>query len=450
MKGKRLYALLKNLDRSERLQLHHQCIKSSDKRHAVLKDLLDSKVDSIESFESVLNKTAVHFENYSDAAKAQRRFIDFASKEIENILIADYLNNKPQEKSFFLAKIFNERNSQELFSHYNESAKVSAEKVNNLWMLSELSDYKIKWLSRGQVKEDMKLLRILLNGKYNLEKDNYFQQLSQYYSTISALYLDDNNVVSDDDLQNIQLELNELTQKSPNPFFKAQFLLASARFNFGAKQKLDNLLNEAEKIISDLTKNESQYERLKRSIYYIRILSGINYGDNLLKLIDFSNEVLRINRKYAYKDSVSYFLNTMFLILNKDLEMALKQRLNFDEIYFDDSNRFYSFFLDALYYFLNENYESALEILNNLSYAESDYVALWSKLMVIKIHSNLGNDRLFKNLLVRMYKYLKDHHSRNFTQKVSVEILNSYKKKNDDKLITNKNKIFDLFELLKV
>jgi hypothetical protein len=139
----------------------------------------------------------------------------------------------------------------------------------------------------------------------------------------------------------------------------------------------------------------------------------------------------------------------MFLLLNKDLEMALKQRLNFDEIYFDDSNRFYSFFLDALYYFLNENFESALEILNNLSYAESDYVALWSKLMVIKIHSNLGNDRLFKNLLVRMYKYLKDHHSRNFTQKVSVEILNSYKKKNDGKLITNKNKIFDLFELLK-
>lgn len=121
MKGKRLYALLKNLDRSERLQLHHQCIKSSDKRHAVLKNLLDSKVDSIESFELVLNKTALHFENYSDASKAQRRFIDFASKEIENILIANYLDNKAQEKSFFLAKIFNERNSQELFSHYNSN-----------------------------------------------------------------------------------------------------------------------------------------------------------------------------------------------------------------------------------------------------------------------------------------------------------------------------------------
>ena len=49
-----------------------------------------------------------------------------------------------------------------------------------------------------------------------------------------------------------------------------------------------------------------------------------------------------------------------------------------------------------------------------------------------------------------MYKYLKDHHSRNFTQKVSVEILNSNKKKNEDKLLLNKNKIFDLFELLKV
>jgi hypothetical protein len=131
------------------------------------------------------------------------------------------------------------------------------------------------------------------------------------------------------------------------------------------------------------------------------------------------------------------------------MELALKQRQNFDEIYFDDSNRFYSYFLDALYYFINENYESALEILNNLSYAESDYVALWSKLMVIKIHSNLGNDRLIKNLLLRVHKYIKDHHSRNFTQKVSVEILNSHKKKSEAHSFTHKNKLFELFELLK-
>jgi hypothetical protein len=449
MIGKRLFLLLKNLERGERLQLHHICLRSTDKRFIVFKEMLDLKIDSEEIFESNLEKTASFFEAYPDSEKAQRRFIDFACKEIENLLLVNYLKKNNSENDFLLSRIFNERNSQQLFSYYNEKAQDSAEKNDNPWILSELSDQKIKWLSRGQMKDDMISLRILLNEKYQFDNLKYYQNLSQYFSTISALYLDDNSAFNNAYLHNILSELNELTQKSPNLFLKAQFLLASARFNFGDKQKLDNLLNDAENIISDLINNETQFERLKRSIFYIRILSGINYGESLQKLIGFSNEVLRINRKYSYKDSVSYFLNTMFLLLNNDTEMALKQRQNFDEIYFDESNKSYSYFLDALFYFLNKNYESALEILNILSYAKSDYVAIWSKLMVIKIHSNLANHRLIKNLLIRVYKYTKEHHSKNFTQKVSIEILNSYKKKSDVYPISHKNKLFDLFELLK-
>ena len=445
MKGKRLYALLKNLDRSERLQLHHQCIKSSDKRHAVLKDLLDSKVDSIESFESVLNKTAVHFENYSDAAKAQRRFIDFASKEIENILIANYLNNKAQEKSFFLAKIFNERNSQELFSHYNESAKVSAEKFNSLLMLSELSDHKIKWLSRGQMKDDMQTLRILLIQKYQFDQLNYYQQLFQYYSTLSALYIDDNSVISERHLTLTILELKDLSEKSPTLFFKAQFLLALARFNFRNKSKLDNSLREVQKIISRLKENETEFERVLRSFYYISILAGIYYGEDLQNLINFSEEVIRINKKHNYKDSVSYFLNIMFLQLNKDFESAEALRKKYDKNYFDESNQSYADFLDALYLFLNGSFDAALDILNSLSYDHSEYVSLWSRLMVIKIHSSFKNDRLLKNLLSRTNKYLKDHKEMFFLNTVSAEILKTYSMNNSNYAT---EKYFELFRLL--
>lgn len=445
MKGKRLYALLKNLDRSERLQLHHQCIKSSDKRHAVLKDLLDSRVDSIESFESVLNKTAAHFENYPDSAKALRRFIDFASKEIENILIVNYLEANADEKNFILAKIFNNRNSQELFLHYNESAKTSAHDMNKLWMLSELSDHKTKWLSRGQMKDDMQALRILLNQKYQFDQLNYYQQLFQYYSTFSALYLDDISIISEHQLEIIILELKDLSEKSPTLFFKAQFLLALARFNFRNKSKLDNSLREVQNIISQLKENETEFERVLRSFYYISILAGIYYGEDLQNLIYFSDEVIRINIKHNYKDSVSYFLNIMFLQLNKDFESAEALRKKYDKNYFDESNQSYSDFLDALYLFLNGSFDAALDILNSLSYDHSEYVSLWSRLMVIKIHSCYKNDRLLKILLSRTNKHLKDHKEMFFLNTVSAEILKTYSINNSNNAT---EKYFELFRLL--
>ena len=98
-------------------------------------------------------------------------------------------------------------------------------------------------------------------------------------------------------------------------------MLALARFNFRNKSKLDNSLREVQNIISQLKENETEFERVLCSFYYICILAGIYYGEDLQNLIHFSDEVIRINIKHNYKDSVSYFLNIMFLQLNKDFEL---------------------------------------------------------------------------------------------------------------------------------
>ena len=50
MKGKRLYYLLKNLNKSERLQLHYQAAQSVDQRYLVLKELLSAETQSESNF----------------------------------------------------------------------------------------------------------------------------------------------------------------------------------------------------------------------------------------------------------------------------------------------------------------------------------------------------------------------------------------------------------------
>ncbi len=202
--------------------------------------------------------------------------------------------------------------------------------------------------------------------------------------------------------------------------------MALARFNFRNKSKLDNSLREVQKIISRLKENETEFEPVLRSFYYISILAGIYFGEDLQNLINFSEEVIRINKKHNYKDSVSYFLNIMFLQLNKDFESADTLRKKHDKYYFDEINQSYADFLDALYLFLNGSFDIALDILNNLSYDHCEYVSLWSRLMVIKIHSSYKNERLLKNLLSRINKYLKDHKEMFFLNTVSAKIHKTY------------------------
>lgn len=368
------------------------------------------------------------FERFPDAEKASRRFIDFVCKEIENLHIKNYLEENNAERDFILANVFNLRSTQYLFEYYHEKAAASAKETEMLWMTMELMGQQVKWHTKGQMKEDMMQLRALLRQKYEYTNLNYYQQLAQHYSAVSALYIDDNQKENFfKDLLPEEAELLELVEKSPSPFLAAQFSLALARFNFRNEEKLNLYLDKTEALVALMDIKDIMYERAKRSIYYLRILSGIHYGAVLKKLIEYSSEIVRINQSHAYKDSVSFFLYLMLLLLDGQLNVVLSKRKKFDAFYFDETNSAYPDFLDALLYFIKNEQDEALQLLNNLSYAQSDYVALWSKLLVLKIHSDLGNERLLKNLIGRANSYLDQHKGKFFTYETSAKVLACHK-----------------------
>ena len=92
--------------------------------------------------------------------------------------------------------------------------------------------------------------------------------------------------------------------------------------------------------------------------------------------------------------------------------------------------------------------EKALLVLNLLSYTSSHYVALWSKLIVLKIHSDLGNERLTKKLIDRANRYLKNNFGKIFTRDASILIIEGYSRLSTDKMSTNTNQKFYFFDLL--
>jgi hypothetical protein len=448
MKGKRLFQLINNLSRSEKLQLHHRCQLSNDQRFEVLKALLDAETENQDDFISSFEHLMPYFERYPDSEKASRRFADFACKEIENLLIKNYLEEQQPERDYLLANIFNLRTTQPLFVYYHDKAVQSSQTTDVQWMTMELISHQIKWHTKGQLKEDMNMLRNLLKQKYEYANLNYYQQLAQHYSTLSALYLDDSQ--KDDffkDLLPEENQLLELKTNSPSKDIAAQFLLALARFNFRNRGKLYDYIEMAGELIAEI-QNDSLRLRVQRSLNYLRILAGIHYGDELSSLVRYSNEVVSINQQYQYKDSVSFFLNLLFLLLNKEKKAVYSKRKKFDRFYFDETNDVYPKFINALDAFLNKDMDKALQLLNELSYSQSDYVALWSKLMALKIHTDLGNTRLVKNLIGRANSYLDHHKGKFFTYEVSSEIVKYYKHFLQEKPIAKPNGYFVFFDML--
>ena len=428
MKGKRLHQLINNLSRSEKLQLHYRCMQSSDYRFSVLKEFLDRETVSLDDFIGTFEELMPYFKKYPDSEKASRRFADFACKEIENLLIRNYLEENNPERDFILANIFNLRTTQPLFDYYHDKAAESAKSSDLLWMSMELISQQIKWHTKGQMKADMIQLRNLLKQKYEYADLNYFQQLVQHYSTFSALYIDDSH--KDDFFNGLlpeEAQIQELIQKSPTPDIAVQFMLALARFNFRNKIKLFEYIVQAGKLINEIPVSNIMKLRVLRSLNYLRILAGIHYGDDIKSLIIFSNEVVAINQQYNYKDSVSFFLNLMLLLLDNKRTEAFSKRKKFDSFYFDERNSVYPEFIDALDAFLKNDTDKALILLNELSYSHIDYVALWSKLMVLKIQSDLGSHRLVKNLIGRANSYLEQHKGKFFTYDVSSKIVSYYK-----------------------
>jgi hypothetical protein len=450
MIGKRLFHLINDLERGEKVLLHSLCKKNEDFRFKAFKQLLETKFNSEESYKYALSLLDHFFSHLPDKTKALRRFTDFACKEIENLRIRQHIENNPHIKAFLLADVFNQRNSAILFNHYSQNAKDILSDTNEWFLKSEIIDYEIKWLTRGQLKEDFIKLKTAIIKKNEYNQYNYYEHLVSHYSTISAIFLDDSQ--DKDFFENLKLtdlELEEYIRKSPSPYYSAQFCLARARFAFREENTLRRLLERAESFLEQLdNKQDIEYRRIRRSINYVWILTIFNYGGDLKATISLSELIIQTNQTYHYKDSISYFLHILLLMLDEQWKRVEELQNLQNSFYFDGSNEVYPQFLMGFEWFLKGRKKEALLIFNDLSYSKSHYIAVWSKLLVMKMHSDLGNMRLLKNLLDRTNYYLIQNKDKLFLHQPSSKLISIYQSFINKKPIENPKNIFCFFRKL--
>jgi len=425
MKGKSLQLLIDELNKAERHQVLNSCKRSGDKRHKVLYELMKSSYSGKREFSELLDKHSgkLYEKKYTSAEqdKIQRRFIDFAVKEIENIKIKNFLGENPAERNHLLSKIY-EKNPGEIFQRYvQKSAELSKNKNREIY--ADAIDRQIVFNSSSHTKKEISGLRNLLIIKNTLIQKNYHGELSRIYELLSLLDFEDKELT--EELKPLILHDNEvemligLSAGSPEEII---YLLSKARFQFYETKKFNELIHRAETAVKKLQFHE-EYKKLLSKIAIIKSLHGFHFGETASSLAEMTKPLADT------EDEIQLFYYHLFRVLVQ----ASKDRLKADpkevqKLKFSAGNEFRKDFLLALISFSRKDQVVAIKKIQDLSYHDNPQISAWSKILEIKIHLEKGNTMLCESLINRLKRALFSSKNKHFTlnsSHFSLKMLNS-------------------------
>ena len=386
------------------------CKLKADKRAIALGELLSKR-----------NLTEVNFEKWllalvkswqikepAEQDKKQRRWIDFACKEIENQFINDHFAESPK-RNFELANIFDKRNHEDLTNYYNKLSLQSAEAGNDAPSLINGYDIQLRWLGRNQTQKNIGAIGSLLLKRKEVTEQFYHEAMAYFYTVSSALYIDNPNDKAYLEIASTKNSFLELRNTAKDSYNHILYLLAEARFNFYNRRVFENQLKEISRTIEDshLDLNSKRY--LERNCLYLKISGGLYYNFDIQSMIADAEKMFEIMLSYKIYDSVGYFLYLFLLLINKKLEQYDRLAKKYNTTFYSVENKDYFLFLESLRLYQGRKSEQAIANLLHTSYSHSLYVAAWSRLLEIKIHSEDGDNRLVKVLIDRAKRFLKTH-----------------------------------------
>jgi hypothetical protein len=156
-----------------------------------LLDLLNCRNLNEKSFTRQLESTNSFFaKSYKgDSDKHLRRWIDFASKEVESLIIKNKFA-QPANRLGELAKTFDLQNREELAKYYSEQAVTTAKQTGDLNTLIDIYDIQLRWLGRNQTRQNIKQIGQLLYKRKQATEHAYHKAMSYFHTVCSSLYMD--------------------------------------------------------------------------------------------------------------------------------------------------------------------------------------------------------------------------------------------------------------------
>ena len=433
MKGKSLSQLIQDLNKSEKHKILNTCKRSGDKRHRLLYTLIKKSPKNSLQYQQLLEQISDELfdkptnseKDVREKDKIIRRFIDFAIKEIEQLKMKEFLASDQKTRNYLLSLIYKRPETRPIFKNYLRKAQSLAEKDNDAWILSYCLDNGIIIKSQSQKKRDMNDLRQLLLRKNELIQSQYHAKLSEVYNLMSGLYLNDKNIIND--LESMLLEdaeIDALVKLSGGDPVAIEYKIAQSRFNLEDEEKLNRYIKEAEALLENCRATEEQIEKLKRRLYFLRIVDGFHYGELPENLIGYSDKVMAINVKYGYRDTLAAFYDLFLHLLIDNPPTDIESKMEeYQHYYFAGDNEYMFDFIRAYRYFQQQEIKKSLQLLNNLSYAPNFYIAIWSRLLEMRIHYEKGNIGLCESLVERANRQMNVNQGKIFTYNSNAMLL---------------------------
>jgi len=387
LKGKRLYQLIKELNRTEHRQLVYACSVSSDKRNAALLVLLKKRSLSEKTFETWLKATVKSWgiKGEAEQDKKQRRWIDFACKEIETLLLQNHYSDS-EMRYHTLSQIFDKRNQQELTSYYNSKSIESARK--NKWYHVLIKDYdmSVRWLSRNQNTKNIAIIKSLMKMRKQVTDLHYHETMSYFFTINSSLFLDLPPQFADKEIIPNHKEFNQLRKSSPDSYSMILYTIAESRYNFYNRQEFESLLAKSFEQIASAGIQEGDRDILMRSAMYVKIIGGLYYGYPIKIMSQDARQMFEYSLRHGLRDTTGFFLLLFLLLIEDDFTSYDNLLKKHKSAMFIKGTEDYTGFLQAYRHFKEGKFKNAVKLLMDISYSQSHYLAIWSRLIEISIH----------------------------------------------------------------
>ncbi len=411
MKGKRLFELITSLNKTEHRQLINICRQSADKRAVHLLDLLNCRNLNEKSFTRQLESTNSFFaKSYKgDSDKHLRRWIDFASKEVESLIIKNKFA-QPANRLGELAKTFDLQNREELAKYYSEQAVTTAKQTGDLNTLIDIYDIQLRWLGRNQTRQNIKQIGQLLYKRKQATEHAYHKAMSYFHTVCSSLYMDN----PDDPIYNHmapdKFGFVQLRNSTDDDYSSLLYSLSETKFSFFDKTRFEQNLHALFTAIEKSTLDQKSRQYLERSSRYLRINAGLYYGYPIQSMIKDAERIFDIMLRYKIYDTVGFFFLLFFYLLEKNITKYDALLKKHRPAFFSDTNSDYLQLLEALKCYQQDNEKGALLNLQQVSYSTNLYVAAWGKLLELAIHKS--NRRLYTALVTRIKRFAKLNRNR--------------------------------------
>ncbi len=447
MIGNKLHNLINELSVSQTKILIHRCSISLDKRMPILKTFILEEEKTIESLNRFLEieveKTWPN-SNKKEKELKERRLSSYYSEQIEKIILETFLDKNSSIKNLLLAEAIEKNGNLNIINHYYDKAYFKALEEEDFYFQLLSLKGKIRMHYASQNEKELEKALLLNEELLKVLRHTNNDKITEYYYNVSNIFLEKNSLVRDLK-EKYETEIKNLLKSIDYPLNQVSLYVSLAKLNFDNEQ-LDGYFEKAKEILHSVKNKNKDYFDLERKIRFLELRLNFFSGKDLNYLLEITEDIMKDSKAFSIINNNTLFYKILFLILNDQIDEA-NEILNETHNYFKANGKILEEFLQALIYEKTGEYKKAMQLLQPLMYTTNYFFAIFSRLLVIKIHQLKANNVLTKSIIDSTARLVKINSGNPLGKEANEFVLKYFKKypKLDEKI--NVGQIHNFTEL---